>query len=52
MEYAGVVTEPDFDEFNKYCEIDSLNGNINQEKSEFQKYDYVGKTRYISINFS
>jgi hypothetical protein len=49
MEYAGVVTEPDFDEFNKYCEIDSLNGNINQEKSEFQKYDYVGKTRYISI---
>ena len=36
IEYEG-VTEPDFDDFNLYCEIDSSNGNINNDKNEFKK---------------
>ena len=50
IEYEGVVTEPDFDEFNLYCEIDSSWGNINNDKKEFKKTDYVGKTSSIILN--
>ena len=52
IEYAGVVTEPDYDIYNTYCEIDSDNGNITQEETELEKIDYIGRTGYIYINFS
>ena len=50
IEYAGVVTEPDFDEYNLYCDIDSDNGNIEVERKEFTKREYIGKTGYIYLN--
>ena len=50
IEYAGVLTEPDFDDFNLYCEIDSSQGNINNEKKEFKKKNYIGKTGSIILN--
>ena len=52
IEYAGVVTEPNFNEYNSYCEIDSTNGDINEEKKEFEKLEYIGKTGYISIKIN
>ena len=50
IEYAGVVTEPDFDEYNLYCDIDSDDGNIEVERNEFTKREYIGKTGYIYLN--
>ena len=50
IEYACVVTEPDYDIYNSYCEIDSDNGNIIEEKKYFQKYEYIGKTGYILLD--
>ena len=47
IEYACVVTEPDYDIYNSYCEIDSDFGNITEEEKHFQKYEYIGKTGYI-----
>ena len=35
IEYDGVVTEPDFYDYNSYCEIDSDNESIDEEKEEF-----------------
>ena len=49
LEYTSVVTEPDYDIYNSYCEIDSENGNIEEEKKEFKKSEYIGKTGYISF---
>ena len=50
IEYASVVTEPDYDIYNTYCDVDSDNGDMNYEKENFEKYDYVGKSGYIIIN--
>ena len=49
IEYAGVVTEPDFDKYNLYCDIDEDNGNINEEKKEFKRMDYIGRTGNINL---
>ena len=51
IEYSCVVTEPDYDIYNSYCdEIDSEHANINVEKSYFYKYDYIGKTGYLLLD--
>ena len=52
IEYAGVVTEPNFEEYNLYCEIDSTNGIISEEKKEFEKSEYIGKTGYIFVKIN
>ena len=48
--FASVVSEPDYDIYNTYCEIDSDNGDKSNEKENFKKFEYIGKTAYISIN--
>ena len=49
IEFRPVVTEPSFDKFNSYCEIDSDYGDLKEEKKEFKKSEYIGKTGYIYI---
>lgn len=49
IEFAPVVTEPSYDKFNSYCEIDAEYGNLKEEKKEFKKTDYIGKTENIYI---
>ena len=49
IQFAPVVTEPEYDIYNSYCEIDSDNGDINFEKKNFEKFDYIGKTGIIYI---
>ena len=50
IEYACVVTEPDYDIYNSYCQIDSQHANINVEKNHFHKYEYIGKTGYLFLD--
>ena len=49
IEYAGVVTEPDYEKYNTYCEMDTDNGNLIDEKKEFKQIDYIGKIGFIYI---
>ena len=49
IEYASVVTESSYDNYNSYCEVDYDNGNIDMEKEDFKKSLYVGKSSYISL---
>ena len=49
IQYAPVVTEPSYDKYNSYCEIDRDYGNLEEEKKEFKKSEYIGKTEYIYI---
>ena len=51
IEFAAVVTEPDYDTYNSYCDkIDSEHANINVEKNHFHKYEYIGKTGYLLLD--
>ena len=51
IEYAMVLTEPDYNEFNQYSPIidNSYCGEIDDEKDFFENNLYVGKTSYINI---
>ena len=49
IEFAPVVTEPSYDKYNSYCEIDEDYGDIKEEKKEFKKLEYIGKTENIYI---
>ena len=51
IEYACVVTEPNYDTYNSYCDlIDSDHANINIEKNHIHKYEYIGKTGYLLLD--
>ena len=53
IEYAGVVTEPDFNEFILYPEINDTTYQNNIDYStKFEKSDYIGKTTYYIINIT
>ena len=53
IEYAGVVTEPDFNEFILYPEINDTTYQNNIDYStKFEKSDYTGKTTYYIINIT
>ena len=51
IEYAMVLTEPNYTEFNQYSPIidDSYCGEIDDEEDFFENNLYVGKTSYINI---
>ena len=49
IEFAPVAIEPSFDKFNSYCEIDTDYGDLKEEKKEFKKSEYIGKTGNIYI---
>ena len=53
IEYAGVVTEPDFNEFILYPEINDTTYQENNDYSlGFEKSNYIGKTAYYIINIT
>ena len=51
IEYAMVLTEPDYNEFSQYSPIidNSYCGGVDDEENFFNKNLYVGKTSYINI---
>ena len=53
IEYAGVVTEPDFDIFIQYPEFIDKTYQQNLDYSEsFEKQNYTGKTAYYTIKIT
>ena len=53
IEYAGVVTEPDFNIFIQYPEFNDTYFQVHSDYSEkFEKSTYIGKTTFYIINIT
>ena len=53
LKYATVVTEPDYLEYNNYpINVNYIGGNENEEKSFFQRKNYIGKYNFYNLKLT
>ena len=53
FKYSSVVTETEFSDYNNYpIKLEYFGGNENEEKSFFQRKNYIGKANYFNLTLT